>query len=517
MNRQPHAPDGPGRGASRRASPALDRVVLALTLAALLTHPCQVIVRHWALLAARALGAGQALAESVPAFNVTVSDCLVLAAFVLWLCARWRSGTLRAALTAYPLPLLALFACALLSVPPLLKFGGPGSAGAQVAYGRSARQLVQLVLLFGCAYLLLADQLSAARRRRLVLMGFFAAVAVALLVGLTQYARLRPPAAAASRGALVSPHQVDATFGLAAIPAGPHEQVGTSSNRNVLGAWLTLVVPLLWSVFLFGPRPWARWAALPFAVAGGVLLLHGGLWAAALLAVLALSLARSRLHFAATAAGMLLCYGLLFSLAPQRPGEILLDSLMIRRSADRFRTLPLYSGAAAGAQAPAGADLESPPYSPWEQRYVEWQPALLALARNPLFGFGLGNYQRHINAFYSDPDHPAYRMPKAARNLMEPGGNPFYAVWLAETGFVGLLGFLWLMFASLQRAIATASTHGDPWMRCLKRGACAALGAAAAGSAFTDYWVRGVGLAFVLVLALAWARDEAHGNRAAQG
>ena len=87
----------------------------------------------------------------------------------------------------------------------------------------------------------------------------------------------------------------------------------------------------------------ARAIALILTLMGGLLLLHGGLWAAAMLAVLGLSLMRGRLAYVATAAGMIVFFGAIFTLAPQKQGHVLVDSLMLRKSVDRFRTLPVYT------------------------------------------------------------------------------------------------------------------------------------------------------------------------------
>ena len=74
---------------------------------------------------------------------------------------------------------------------------------------------------------------------------------------------------------------VDATFGFEGVAPGPqgdaHGDIGTSSNRYVLGAWLTMVLSLAWAVFPFGRRPAVRGGCCALSVAGGLLLLNGGL------------------------------------------------------------------------------------------------------------------------------------------------------------------------------------------------------------------------------------------------
>jgi len=507
-----HTEDAPQRAAQDSAGGKLftflARAVPVLALAALLLHPTQLTVRQWADALTGAIGIGAGLAARVPSAHVTASDALFLVAFLVWLVLRWRDGTLRRHVLGYPVALAALFACALLSLIPLLK-SSPIWAPVVMEPARGAKQLVQMFLFFVCAYVVLRDYLGEERWRASLVSVFLAAAAVALLIGLTEYLRLRPPSAEArAAGAVVSAMRVDGTFGFRGQAAGAHEQIGTAGNRNVFGAWLTLVLPLLWAVFLYERRRSLRLAALVLSLVGGALLLHGGLWAAALLAVLALSFARGRTVFLATAVGMLVFYGLLFALGPQKQGQVLLDSVMLRRTEDRFRSLPIYETDEELERSGAGARLDRPPYDyPWQQRYAEWQPALLAVARNPLFGVGLGNYQKNINRFYEDKAFGTYRMPKGSHNLMEPGGNAFYAVWLVETGLVGMLAFVWVLLSFWHRACPSAVPEGP--MHVLKTGARAALGAMAVGCLFTDYWVRGVGIALAFVLALASCRAEA--------
>jgi hypothetical protein len=339
------------------------------------------------------------------------------------------------------------------------------------------------------------------------------AVTLALVLGLREYMQLRPASPENQQaGAIVSAQHIDATFGVAGEAAGAHGKIGTRSNRNVLGAWLTLVLPLLWAAFLWG-RQWAlRIGALVLTCVGAVLLLHGGLWVAAVVALLGLAYARGIPTFWLTSAGVFVLFGLLFWLAPQQPDRVLLDSLMLRRTSDEFRTLPIYSINPELEASGRPGQLDQEPYSVWEQKYIQWQPSLLALARNPLFGVGLGNYQKNINAFYSDRDFGAYQMPKASMDLMEKGGNAFYAVWLTETGLLGGFVIVWLFFSFLRRGlrgVSAARAMDDRLALCLKAGACAALGAAAFGFLFTNYWVRGLGYAFVFVLALLSAAPAA--------
>ena len=492
----------------------LETALPVVVILALLVHPTQITLRQWANAAARSVGEAAwalKLAGLVPAVNITISEALLLVAFPPWLLLKWRKGALLDHVRRYPVGLLALLVCAALSILPFLK-PSPDLTGRESDIGSAVRQLIQLCVFFVCAYALLADYLSDARWRDRLLVAFFAAVAVGLVTGLGEYSRLRPPSPEAlEQGAIISAVEVDATFGFEGEPAGAGGKIGTHSNRNVVGAWLTLVLPLLWGVVLFAPRIGMKLAALILVLAGGVLLLQGGLWIAALAAVLAMSFRKGRAAFAATAVGMLLYYGFVFTALPQKHGHVLVDSLMVRSRVDRFRTLSLYEIDPDLDRSGKGAELEK--YWTWQQKFVEWQPALLAFARSPLFGVGLGNYQTNVSRCYDPREHPDYNPDSCYSigdkpggvNLMEAGANPFYAVWLVECGLAGLLGFICLVLDSFARAAANLKADPGRLMGGLRTGACAALGAMCFGSLFTDYWVRGVGVAFVFVLALMFA------------
>ena len=521
---------GSGSAASRRAGAGwrlVQRALPFIVLAAVITHPTQVTVRQWADALANLLGFGRGLARFVPGVRICVSELLLLGGFVLWLAVTLREGRLGARLRRYPPALLAFLGCAVLSAVPFLK--PPAMfTGRQLLYGRALTEFVQLCVLFVCGYLVLADLMDEERWRRRLVAAFLCAAGLAVLVGLAEYARLRPLAVPGgggaagvalqevSSGAIVSPVTVDGTFGFVAEPAGPHEQAGTSSNRNVLGAWASLVVPLFWGLAMCLKRPAVR-ALCGLGAAGGLLLLlHGGLWFATLLALLVMAYVAGRRTFAVTALGLFAFWAVVFSLFPQRHGAVLLDSVMLRKGYDRFYTLPLYGGGRPKLDEPPAA-LRAEDNSVWQQKYVEWQPGLQALARNALFGVGLGNYQSNIGAFYEPRPDPllnpdgVYAVRKPTANLMESGANSFYLVRLVETGFAGLFAFLWVLMSGLRGAAAGCRGAGD-WERGLALGSLGALAAMGVGMLFTDYIVRGVGVAVVFVLAAA----AAAGNRAAK-
>ncbi len=484
----------------------LARIVPWLVLLALICHPTQVTVRQWADAFVRLTGIGGGLAARIPGVGICVSDALFVLAFGLWVIVNLPLRRLISKLRTYPLALAVLLACALLSVVPFLKPSDPFT-GRRLVYGRAVKELAQLFILLGCTYIVLADCLRDERWRKRLVTGFLVAAGLAVLIGLAEYARLRPAADPGS-GWTLSPLDVDGTFGFRAVDPGAHEQIGTNSNRNVLGAWAGLVVPLFWALALCLKRPPLKAACGVAAIAGLPLLLTGGLWLAAMVGVLTVaSLPRGK-AFALTAVGLLLVWGVLFRFGPQQHGMVLLDSVMLRRTQDRYRTLPLYTGTETAVPAALAEDDNSV----WQQKFVEWQPGLQAAARTPLFGVGVGNYQPNINVHYElhadpllNPDG-AYRIAKPSANLMEAGANAFYLVWLVETGFVGILAFLWVLQTGLRSSADGFARAHSGLERGLALGSLGALVTVSIGSIFASYMVRGVGIALVFVLAVALSR-----------
>ncbi|MFP4027411.1 MAG: O-antigen ligase family protein [Candidatus Brocadiia bacterium] len=483
-----------------------DTATFALLVVALVLHPTQMTVRQWAEALTNGLSFGAGLASKIPAVHLTLSHVLVLLAFAGWGILKWYRHGLKSLVQNYPLPLLGLILSALISLLPFLKFARPAGTG-PLAIGAGLKEFVQLCLLFVVSFLLIRDHLENPRRRKWIIVAFFTGVTIALIVGLMEYRRLRPPTPGGrSRGALISAARLDATFGFPGKRSGPHGQIGTRSNRNVFGAWLTIILPLLWAIFLYEKEVKVRIGAFLFSLIGALLLLHGGLWLAAMIGVLIVSFFRSRFAFLLTSAGMMIFFPLIFALAPQKPGQILLDSVMLRRTEDRFRTIiPLYDANPDLAKTGGIPDLTSGGRSPWQQRYIEWQPALLAFSQQSLFGHGLGNYQRVIGSYYSDKRFGAYNMSpaKAPKDLMEHGGNAFYAVWITETGFLGLLAFLWVLLAFIRMVGTQHEFNEENWGHYVAFGARGSLIAFAIGGLFTNYLVRGVGIALIFAFSLA--------------
>ncbi|MDD5397173.1 MAG: O-antigen ligase family protein [Candidatus Moranbacteria bacterium] len=71
-------------------------------------------------------------------------------------------------------------------------------------------------------------------------------------------------------------------------------------------------------------------------------------------------------------------------------------------------------------------------------RVMIWKASFLLIKNNPIFGIGPGNFQQSYLAVQpSFPPYLEWAVPQPH--------NLFLAFWL-QTGFVGLLGFLWILF-----------------------------------------------------------------------
>ena len=518
MVESPPAPDpAPGPAPSADEGPWRRRVSAALgivTLLAILLHPTQITLRQWAELIARPSDALSSLAQRIPAVGITVSDALLMAAFALWLVHTWQHKRLKQRVCSSPPALIGLFVAGVLSALVFLKCGDE-FAVVQVDLPAAAKEVVQLGIFFICGFTVLTEILEDRRWRRWLLLAFGVAAGVAIMVGLWEYSHLTP----GKTDGIISPTEVDGTFGLRAGQTPDMKgRIATASNRNVLGAWISVTLPLLWGMALWAHRWRVRIAYGALVLGGMLLLLTGGLWAVTLAALLGISFLRGRVAFLATAAGLALVWGLLFAYAPQQHGHVLLDSSMLCRQYDRFYTLRLYKDNATKSATPTRETPGTPPRSlktdefdsHWQQKFSEWQAGLQALARQPAFGVGLGGYQQNIN-FEPAPDsiNPnwCYKIRKQPGiNLMEFGTNSGWLVWAVTTGLIGTIAMLWLVLWGVRSAIGATLRSVEGPERGLAVGALGAICAMAGGMFFTEYLVRGVGLVVVFAFALAYAR-----------
>jgi MFS family permease len=129
-----------------------------------------------------------------------------------------------------------------------------------------------------------------------------------------------------------------------------------------------------------------------------------------------------------------------------------------------------------------------------KKRWLEWYPALAVMADNPLLGVGAGNYQANIGR----AEYWAY-LPNAKKT--EPNTNNLYLVVGASLGYAGLASLVALLVHFVGLA-GQAGAAGAP-QRWLAVGVAASLASLAVANLFTPLLVRGPGVAWAGLMALA--------------
>ena len=406
-----------------------------------------------------------------------------------------------------PVPVTVLVVVAAASALPWLRVldeWGPSLAADDRTRGllTSAKELVQFAEVWLVAFLVFRGVGRDARFRRW-LVPVLAVVALALWgSALAEYV-----AAVSGRSlrGLADVGEIDGLFGLRYNPSFL-QVLGSESSKNVLGLALAVLAPLLLGAAWGQPQMWARWllAALALVLLTGIL--HLGLLIAALAGcVLVAALAQRRYAVPAVLLTALLVLGAAVSWRGSQHGPILLDSVALCRQEDRFGLLPMPMKGI--SQTTGRAD-----WSPWQQKYEEWQAALNGISFSPLLGHGLGSYQARINPFYARGQLETLWIEKLPRNLMEKDAHSVYFVFGVETGVLGLLALCWVLVWGVQsalRARARTALAADRWLMC---GVAGALVALLLAGVFTSFLVRGVALLAMLLLALPTATEPEAGE-----
>lgn len=241
---------------------------------------------------------------------------------------------------------------------------------------------------------------------------------------------------------------------------------GTFGNRNVLGGFLALALPLC-GAGVFGARSWLLKAALAALLLVGLTVnLAGASYAAVAVVLAGMAALRGPKLFLPVVAGLLLWQSLVL---PRLPRE---NDLV------HFQSVALYDAAGKA-----------------ERRYPDWQAAYSMTLTHPWLGVGVGNYQKHVGQYYD-------QVPRQT-GPAEPDIQNLYLVLAASCGLPALFAFL-AMLATAACGAARAAFLWQPSPR-----AALALGVAGACCAFalTASWhpllVRGIGLPLVFLLALA--------------
>ena len=456
----------------------LQRLINLGLLLVVILHPTQATVRQLADYATQHLGFPSGLAAKIPSINFTPADVLLWLVFGLWVLQILTGGAKRSRLMG--LPILALLViCALSLVPGLKPAGQVGLAfptlTAEKSTGAFVRELIayfseliQYVEYFLVAYLLLLNNVTDEKARRRIAYVLFLVCTAVIAYGACEYFSPELGEDAVIEGRPGS-FYIDSTFGFKGVEA-TKDRIGTRSNRNVLGAYVALMVPLMWGVVICHRRILVQLWLFVVCAAGMAFTLAGGAFLSMSAAMLAISFARKEWLFVLLAAALIV--GVIYGLPamPQDNSFLLTDSLSLFKSDNTVW--------------------------PWQQRYVEWQAAMNGTMMNPLVGVGLGRYQTNIGQYYGDIPKPG------GTNLMEPDAINYYGVLGLEAGLPALAALLWVLLRHARKAAGAYARLERGLEKGLALGACGSLLAFAINSFFCSCIVRGVAVGFVLILAL---------------
>lgn len=491
-------------------------ITLGLILV-VLVHPTQVTIKQACKWIATQHEAFKAVVDKVPGVNLTLADVLLWVIFPIWVLNALMYKR-REALRLVSVPICFLLIWGVISLIPALKppgesdlklpkyqkvgdaqveatVAGEEQAGKPLTFAKELasyfKELIQYVQYFLIAFLMFATGMTSPRLVKTMAYLFFLMATVVIAVGAFEYLNDHDVTYHGVLMAVVpNPMDIDSTFGFQ-MEEATAKHIGTKSNRNVLGGYLSLALPLMWGAAIFTRNPLvAVWLILAVAT-GLAITLSGGAFLAIVVAMLILAAVRSHKLLTITVAVLGCAFLLLFPKMPRHNVDVLFDSVMLSKDKDRFHSLP---------EPLKGKELEGE--GRVQQRYLEWQAALNAIMGNPAFGVGLGGYQGYINRYY---EIEPYTVKKPAKNYMEPDANNYYAVIGVELGIPGILAILWILVDAMGQGLRAFTAIPKGFEKGLAVGVCGSMLGFMINSLFTSMIVRGVAIAFVLILALAAA------------
>ncbi len=265
---------------------------------------------------------------------------------------------------------------------------------------------------------------------------------------------------------------------------------GTFGNRNILGGYLALTLPLMFAIAMYGGigRRWGT-ALLAVVAAGLLVTLAGATMLALLITLPVVAFSRGRMAAALTLAALLLLFAVAAPRMPRGNFEELQRSVNVVEEDGQL----------------------SARYTEWLGALIMWNEQPLVIGGmewlqvddawgagiNPvgwLVGVGAGNFQREIGMYYG-------YLPQVNINITEPDSHNTYLVILSTVGFLGILGFVAMLWQSAVAALRN-DDDADRLLRGIRIGVAGALLAYAINAVWAGLLVRGIGipLAFTLYL-----------------
>ena len=357
---------------------------------------------------------------------LSIVDPLLWLVCLLWLVDLVKSRTL---LSVKPPPLVTI----LFVVAAFLSIAKAGNRFA------SLKDIFQILEYFAVAFLLFTSVIKDCRQLKMVLYGFLGTATAVVGLGLLQYL---------SSG--TETFMVGSTFG----------------NRNVLGGYLSLVLPLMFGLMLFESR-WSRriWYALTI-MAGAVVTLSGGTAIALVLSLCIVSVLKSQRAFVMLLVVLSLGMATVLSHLPRENGRALRESISMFDDEGEL-----------------------------SKRYPEWQAGVAMIREHPLLGVGIGNYQANIGLHYGTvPNRPV---------AAEADSQNMYLVLASSMGLPGLACFLGMLFLFARNAVRSYFDSGSSQIqRGLALGLLGSLIAFSINCIWSPLLVRGIGIPLALVFSL---------------
>lgn len=299
-----------------------------------------------------------------------------------------------------------------------------------------AKEVFQLAEYFIAAYALFAFLAHDPKRRGLAVDVFLSAGTLIVLLSLIQYI---------SKG----------------VPA--FKVAGTFGNRNVLGGYLALLLPLMAGVLLYEKNK-MRIVWLGLMVITGLLInLSGGSLMGIIIALGMIFMARSRRAFVGLAALLLVGAFIVFPYLPRDNVDVISSSIQLFDD---------------------DGDLS--------RRYTEWQAATTMTANHPLLGVGAGNYQANIGKYYGilpSPPGPA-----------EPDTQNLYMVIVSTMGLPGLAVSLGLLLSAGVGAMTSFGAAKTPQEKGIAIGLFGSILAFGIACLWSPLLVRGIGIPLAFVI-----------------
>jgi O-antigen ligase len=256
---------------------------------------------------------------------------------------------------------------------------------------------------------------------------------------------------------------------------------GTFKSRNVLGGWLSMMLPIVFGVALYTTRPWLRAGLWLLVFCGLTVDLSAASLGAVLVVMLLLAATRGWRTFAIAALAATCWVGVMTN----HIGWFKDPDTGARQTSQQvlFRSVALYS----------------PDDGQPERRYPQWQSAVEMMLGSPWLGEGIGNYQRRVEQYTGAKPLPT--------GPSEPDIQNLYLVIGSTMGLPALFAFLALLLTPAFLAGAAAPRH-DHWRKGFVYGVAGGIAAFAITAIWHPLLVRGIGLHLVLLLVVARLLSE---------